>query len=383
MMAYAYSEAGVLSNKYGKYAVPDDKTRLARFPDGTSSHSTKPANGQVAGYLRQVAGYLLQAGRVEQQGGSRGRASLRKLNVVREGFAKETTPPVLSRGAVDGKTLFMALHGCCVETSKLVIDPDLNMAIKSEEKWRRSQDELRQLSAQLLAIQENERRRIAADLHDGIGQSMSLIKMSMESVAQLINAGAHQEAVESLQLMIRKVKETMDELRVITTDLRPAMLDDIGLIPTLSWFFREFEMAWRDKKIEKDFSIAESDMPAPLKTTIFRILQEAMNNIVKHANARHIRVSMKKINGMLQLSIEDNGQGFDQARMLIRHGSTRGMGLLTMKERARSSDGLFEMKSTPGQGTRILVSWRHMDDAIERDAEAFQNLRSLQPAIAL
>lgn len=306
-----------------------------------------------------------------------------KAMASRENKANEAAQPAMSSGAVDGKSILMALHGCCVETSNLVIDHDLNVEINAEETLRQSKDELRQLSVQLLAIQENERRRIAADLHDGIGQSMSLIKMSMESVAHLINTGAHQEAVESLQQMIHKVKDTMTELRCITTDLRPSMLDDLGIIPTLSWFFREYETAWRDKKIEKDISIAESEVPDSLKTTIFRILQEAMNNIVKHANAKHIRVSLKKTNGMLQFSIEDNGQGFDPAGMLIRHGSGRGMGLLTMKERARSSDGIFEMKSTPGQGTRILISWPHKDDAVERGAEAFQDMHSLQPAVAL
>jgi signal transduction histidine kinase len=307
-------------------------------------------------------------------------------NMVREQFAKDIDTSAINRGAVDGKTILRALHGCCVETSKLVIDHDLNGELKEEEKFLQSQDELRQLSVQLLTIQENERRRIAADLHDGIGQSLSLIKMSMESVAQLINTDAHEEAVESLQQMIHKVKDTITELRRTTTDLRPSMLDDLGIIPTLSWFFREFETVWRDKKIEKDISVTENDIPVPLKTTIYRILQEAMNNIVKHANANRIKVSLRKTNGILQFSIEDNGQGFDPAGMLIRHGSGRGMGLLTMKERARSSDGFFEMKSTPGQGTRIQILWRHMDDAVEGGAEVFevfQDMRFLQPAIAL
>jgi len=370
MMGYAYFQAGVLSNKRGEYLASDKEARLARFLfsilDRTSSPLTKQPGGRISAYLSQA--------------GEGGEGLLSKFSVAREMFTKQTAPANLNSGTVAGKTILKALRGCCVETSNLLIDPELVTELKAEEKLRQSQDELRQLSMQLLAIQEDERRRIAADLHDGIGQSMSLIKMSMESVAQLIKTGAHQEAAESLQQMIHKVKDTMAELRCITTDLRPAMLDDLGLLPTLSWFFREFETAWRDKKIEKDFNIAESDMPLPLKTTIFRILQEAMNNIVKHANADRIRVSLNKANGMLQFSIEDNGQGFDPAGVSIRHDSGRGMGLLTMKERARSSDGIFEMKSTPGQGTRIQISWRHMADEIECGAGAYQNVHSLQTA---
>lgn len=137
---------------------------------------------------------------------------------------------------------------------------------------------------------------------------------------QQIKAGEHQGAMESLQQLTRKAKETMDELHRTTMDLRPSMLDDLGIIPTLSWFFREFESAWRGRTIEKDVSVAEGDVPASLKTMIFRILQEASNNIVKHANADWMRVSLNKTSGLLQLSIEDNGCGFDLDSVSVRCG---------------------------------------------------------------
>lgn len=359
MMGFAYLNADVLSNGHGKYALAADKPRFAWFPFSIVVESVRHSTPATE------PGYVIPA----SEGG--------------KGSQRASAPSAVNRSTVDGKTILMALRGCCVETSRLLTDSERIAEMKAEEKLRQSQDELRKLSMQLLAVQETERRRIAADLHDGIGQSMSLIKMSMESVAQLLNAGSHQEAAEALQLMIHKVKDTMAELRTITTDLRPSMLDDLGLLPTLSWFFREFETAWRDRKIEKDFCIAESDMSIQLKTTIFRIIQEAMNNIIKHANAKRIRVALKNTNGMLQLSIEDNGQGFEPAGMFIHRESGRGLGLLTMRERARSSDGIFEMKSTPGKGTWIRVSWRHNDAAMEHRPKVFQNLRTLQPAIAI
>lgn len=235
--------------------------------------------------------------------------------------------------------------------------------LKSEEALCKYQEELQQLSAQLLTIQESERQRIAADLHDGIGQSLSLIKLSLESVIQQLTAGENKEAAQSLMQLTQKVKETMGELHRTTMNMRPSMLDDFGIIPTLSWFFREFESAWRGRKIEKNVSIAESDVPAPLKTTIFRILQEAVNNIVKHADADRIRISLKRSSGMLQLSIEDNGRGFDLACISARECSGHGFGLLTMKERARSSGGTFEMKSSLEQGTRIFISWQLISGA--------------------
>lgn len=240
--------------------------------------------------------------------------------------------------------------------------------LKPEEDLCNYQEELRQLSAQLLTIQESERQRIAADLHDGIGQSLSLIKLSLESVMQQLGAGDSKEAEQSLGQLTQKVKETMDELHRTTMDMRPSMLDDLGIVPTLSWFFREFESAWRGRKIERDVCIAESDIPVLLKTTIFRILQEAVNNIVKHADADRIRVSLKKTGGMLHLSIEDNGRGFDLANVSVRGCSGHGFGLLTMKERARSSGGTFDLKSSFEQGTRIFISWQLVNGVTEQTA---------------
>lgn len=237
------------------------------------------------------------------------------------------------------------------------VEGDLD-GLKPGEELCNYQEELRQLSAQLLTIQESERQRIAADLHDGIGQSLSLIKLSLETVTQQLMAGESTVAVQSLGQLTQKVKETMNELHRTTMDMRPSMLDDLGIVPTLSWFFREFESAWQGKKIEKDMRIAEGDVPVQLKTTIFRILQEAVNNIVKHADADLVRVSLTKTGGMLQLAIEDNGRGFDLAGVSVRGCTGHGFGLLTMKERARSSGGTFDLQSTCEQGTRIFISWQ-------------------------
>lgn len=240
----------------------------------------------------------------------------------------------------------------------------------AESALRQSQEELRLLSRQLLDIQEKERQRIAADLHDGIGQSLSLIKMSIESVAQLILAGDDQAAVEFLQQTIHKVKDAMAELRRTTSDLRPPMLDDLGIVPTMTWLFREFESACRETKIELDTNIAESDVPMPLKATIFRILQEAINNIAKHANASSIRVRLKKNDGLLQFSVEDNGRGFEPSRLVNRRIADGGFGLVTMKERARSSGGAFEINSADGQGTRIQVAWRLEGGSVNQGDDA-------------
>lgn len=228
----------------------------------------------------------------------------------------------------------------------------------AEEALAKARRELQQISTYLVTIQEWERQRIAADLHDGIGQSLSLIKLTIESVIDQISTGTHLGAADALQQVTHKVKDTITELRRTVMDLRPPMLDDLGLLPTLSWFFREFEAVWGARKLERVIGVQESDVPAPLKTTIFRILQEAVNNTVKHAHADWLRVSFTMVDGVLLFAIEDNGQGFDPDAVSNRLGSGRGFGLVTMLERARSSNGVIEVKSAPGCGTRISISWR-------------------------
>ena len=234
---------------------------------------------------------------------------------------------------------------------------DTTEQVQTAQALRESRDELQRLSGLLVTIQEDERRRIALDLHDGLGQSLSLIKLSIESAARLLAAGATDEVGESLLQLIPRVKEALAEVRRVSTELRPSIIDDLGILPTLSWFFREFEAACGDIAVEKAFSVVEHDVPVMLQITLYRILQEATNNIVKHAGADRMRVSLDRIDDVLHLLIEDNGCGFDPASIKYVEGQGRGLGLLSMKERASFSGGTYHLESTPGQGTRIEVSW--------------------------
>lgn len=234
---------------------------------------------------------------------------------------------------------------------------DTTEQVQTAQALRESRNELQRLSGLLVTIQEDERRRIAMDLHDGLGQSLSLIKLSIESAVRQLAAGATDEVGESLQQLIPRVKEALAEVRRVSTELRPSILDDLGILPTLSWFFREFEAACGDIAVEKAFNLAEHEVPVTLKITLYRILQEALNNIVKHAGADRMRVSLERIDDVLHLLIEDNGCGFDPASIKYVEGQGRGLGLLSMKERASFSGGTYHLESIPGQGTRIKVSW--------------------------
>jgi PAS domain S-box-containing protein len=234
---------------------------------------------------------------------------------------------------------------------------DTSEQVRTAQVLRESHDELRRLSGLLVTIQEDERRRIALDLHDGLGQSLSLIKLSVEGAAQQLAAGSAEAAAASLQQLIPRIRQAMFEVRRVSSELRPSILDDLGILPTLSWFFREFEAACSHIAVEKAFNVAEHDVPAPLRITLYRILQEATNNIVKHAGANRVRISLDLIGGALRLLIEDNGCGFDPDNIPYVEGETRGIGLVSMKERAALFGGTCRIVSAPGQGTRIEVTW--------------------------
>jgi signal transduction histidine kinase len=228
---------------------------------------------------------------------------------------------------------------------------------KTVEALRASQSELRRRATQHLTIQETERRRIAADLHDGLGQSLSLLKLGIQEALRQMGAGVPRKVVESVKKLLPKVASALDELRRVSMDLRPSTLDDLGLLPTLSWFVREFEIANPNTRIEKHISVIEKDVPEPLKLAIFRILQEAVNNAVKHADADCITVSLHNEHDILAFSVEDDGKGFDPGALASRGDARRGLGMQSMRERAELSGGTYSVTSALGQGTKVGASW--------------------------
>jgi signal transduction histidine kinase len=226
-----------------------------------------------------------------------------------------------------------------------------------ENALRESSNELRVLSNQLLSTEEKERKRIARELHDGIGQALSAIKFSVENTLRELRKSPNQAELKSLETVIPLTQKTIEEVRRIVKDLRPAILDDLGILATITWFCREFQKVYANIEIKKDINIREKDIPSPLKTVIYRILQEALNNIAKHSRADTVQLGLKKKNSRIKLELHDNGSGFDFARAISLKPSRRGFGLASMRERAELSGATFEINSSPGKGTAIRVQW--------------------------
>ncbi len=235
---------------------------------------------------------------------------------------------------------------------------DMSKRRNAELALRESGKELRILSNQLLSAEEKERKRIARELHDGIGQALSAIKFSVENYLRQRGNEADHSELNSLTAVIPLTQKTIEEVRRIVKDLRPSILDDLGILATITWFCREFQNVYADIRIEREIDIQEDDIPSPLKTVIYRILQEALNNVAKHSQANLVQLSLHKSDSGIELAIQDNGQGFDLARILSLKPSQRGFGLASMRERAELSGADFEIVSSAGKGTAIRVGWK-------------------------
>jgi len=234
---------------------------------------------------------------------------------------------------------------------------DMTKRRQAEEALRKSGEELRILSNQLLCAEEKERKRIARELHDGIGQALSAIKFSVENSLRELRPRCDPSELTSLQTVIPLIQKTIEEVRRIVKDLRPSILDDLGILATITWFCREFQGVYATIRIERDIDIQEKDIPVPLKTNIYRILQEALNNVAKHSRANLVALGLKKIDNRIELEIHDNGAGFNAPNVFGLKPSRRGFGLASMRERAELSGAVFDIKSAIGKGTTIRVGW--------------------------
>ena len=226
----------------------------------------------------------------------------------------------------------------------------------AEEALKKSEEQLRFLSSRLLEAQEEERKRIARELHDSIGQTLAAVKFNIENLLQREGIRNSEMLAKPLETLVPIIQEAIEETRRICTGLRPSILDDLGIFAAISWFCREFKKTFPAIHLEH-ILVKEAEIREDLKIIIFRIIQEALNNVAKHSKTEAVRLSLKSEDGTVELIIKDKGIGFDLDSVLSKDSFQRGLGLTGMRERVELSGGVFGIESIVGKGTALRASW--------------------------
>ncbi len=224
-------------------------------------------------------------------------------------------------------------------------------AIASERS--RLNEELRKLSELIIAAQEAERRRIARDLHDSVNQLLSSVTFRMGMIGDQIS-GTNQELTEEIEKTKLLLSKGIEEIHRISEGLRPSELDSLGLAPAIRSLCREFQEKTK-LSLNFELDLSSQRLSDVVELTLYRIIQEALNNIEKHAAASQATLRLKENSSCLNLTIHDNGQGFDPALEKSRAPREAGMGLLNMRERTAFLGGVFSIHSTRENGTEIAV----------------------------
>jgi signal transduction histidine kinase len=246
----------------------------------------------------------------------------------------------------------------------VIVNEDVTERVRAEEALRQSADCLHNLSRRLLEVQEEERRHLARELHDEFGQLLATITLHLHAARRLAGAPAQSRLDECMALLHR----AGGQVRSLALELRPAMLESVGLDATLRWLAERHQ--------QRTGTAAEvvghvNGITGAVAIACFRVAQEALTNVARHARARHVWIELSRTDNVAELVIRDDGVGFDVARIL-EDGPGRGhLGLFGMRERAQILGGSLEVDSQPGSGTRLRVSL----PLVDADAEAERSAR--------
>ncbi len=240
------------------------------------------------------------------------------------------------------------LKGIAAEAALAIANARLYSALQQQERARA------RLLRQVITAQEDERIRIARELHDETGQSLSALILGLDVAHMILH-----EDVEKADAHLHDIQEIAEGLlqntRRLVADLRPSLLDDLGLVPATAWYGEQrlnplgIELHLKEEGLEMR-------LPRPMETALFRIVQEAFTNIVRHARATEVSVTWTRRNGTVTLEVADNGVGFNPPALRANDLERKGLGLRGMQERVEILGGQFYLQATPGLGTRIVVT---------------------------
>ncbi len=238
-------------------------------------------------------------------------------------------------------------------TALATIAKDITIRKYMEKQLMESRQRLRELSRKSIEALENDRRTVSKELHDSIGASLSAIKFGLETI---LDDPAPENIAIGLKKMVTHLADTIKETKRISASLRPLTLDDLGLLATLSWYTRRFSDSYKHINLVQQVGIKEHEVPEDLKIVIYRVLQEALNNIAKHSKADTVHILLNKQGPYLVLEIRDNGCGFDPDELFSRQDPLIGYGLKGMQERAEICGGSFTLHAEPDEGTQLKIT---------------------------
>lgn len=251
----------------------------------------------------------------------------------------------------DGTEVFVEVHSKKMpDGSYLGMVRDLTERIEAEKQLEESFLRIRELTSHLQHIREEERAHIAREIHDELGQQLTVMKMDIAWLGKKISL--EEEQVRSkLRQMTELVDGTVKTVRRISSELRPSLLDDLGLVAAMDWHLKEFENRSGIKACLEE-PLQDLQVSEAVKTGLFRIFQESLTNVARHARASHVIVKLQQKGINIEMSIEDDGEGFNKLQV----DQKRTLGILGMKERSMMMGGKYEISSIPGRGTRVRVS---------------------------
>lgn len=273
---------------------------------------------------------------------------------IKEDIAEYQDAGVWKHRKADGSIIFVEIfvHGLFVDglKTKLILTHEVTQKIEAETRQKEYLEQIRMLTGHLQEVREEERKSVARDIHDELGQQLTVLKME---IAWMIRKLDEQEVgiKTKLTALLVTIDDTMKTVRRICAELRPTVLDDIGLVAAMEWHIKQFQTATGINVIFTGFQ-ESPDLSAEIKTTLFRIFQESLTNVARHAEARAITVYLNILDGFIKMSISDNGKGFDMNLA----DQKRTLGILGMKERSLTLGGVYTINSKPGKGTQVTVS---------------------------
>ena len=237
------------------------------------------------------------------------------------------------------------------ERTRERLEGELAERKRTEEMLLAYQERLRSLASELSRTEERGRRQIAAELHDRIGQPLALIKINLGKACQ---SGISPDQEEALRAIREQVEETIQDARSLTFELSPPVLYELGLIPAVEWLV---EQTREQGGIAID--LEDDGQPKPLsegiRAALFRIIRELLVNVIKHAQASAASVRLERDGGIVRVTVEDDGIGFDPSEVELRSGPMAGFGLFSIRERLSHIGGDMRIEAGPGKGTRVVA----------------------------